>query len=79
MQNPQDYVPVVTTVLAIGTALGPVMFGFTLWKMSQIFVTKSQFDEYKSQAHEERIEMRNRLLAIENNTSELLQRTARFK
>lgn len=68
----------VTILLSVGTIVTPVIFGFAMWKMTQVFVTKEQFTEYKAQAERERHEMYRQLERIENNITELLQRTARL-
>ncbi len=66
----------VLSMLAVATAVSPIIFGFALWKMSQHFVTKEQFQDWKIQTEIERADLRGRLAQIEKNTLELLQRTA---
>lgn len=68
----------VTILLSFGTIVTPVIFGFAMWKMTQVFVTKEQFNDYKVQSERERHEMYRQLERIEMNVSELLQRTARL-
>lgn len=66
----------VTVILAIAAAVFPILFGFLLWKLSQIFVTDREFREYKSQIANERIELQLKLTQIDKNLIELLERTA---
>lgn len=72
----------VMTILAIGTTIAPIIFGFALWKMSQVFVSKEQFNDWKEQSELERGDVRKRLTEIETamrdvreNTVKLLERT----
>ena len=69
----------VMAILAVGSAAAPIIFGFALWRMSQVFVSKESFDEFKRITHDERQDLRRRLDAIEHNTLELLQRTAKLR
>lgn len=66
--------PMITTVLAIASALGPVVFGFAIFKMSQIFVSRSQFDEFKKDRQHDMEEMKERLTEMEKDIKELLRR-----
>jgi hypothetical protein len=67
---------VITVILSIGTIIAPVIFGFAMWKMTRVFVTKETFIDYKEHAEKEREKMQKSLDKIDSNVSELLQRTA---
>lgn len=67
----------VTTILAVGSVVAPIVFGFVLWKMSQIFVTAREFQEYKATQEQRRQEMVRGIEEIRQNTILLLQRTAK--
>lgn len=66
----------ITLILAIATVVSPVVFGYALWQMSKIFVSRDSFAEYKLHAESERTEMKDRLTEIENNTGELAKGVA---
>lgn len=66
----------VMSVLAVGSVLGPVIFGFVLWKMSQVFVTQERFSVLEKKIELERSETNVRLKEIDAKLVELLQRTA---
>ena len=59
-----EIMPVVTVILAIASAVIPIVFGFVLWKMQTIFVTKAEFSNYKETAESERREMKATLKTI---------------
>ena len=67
----------ISVLLAIGCAAGPIFFGFMMFKMGKIFLTKDEFASYKEMANRDRESINTRLSAIERNTSVLLQRTAK--
>jgi hypothetical protein len=66
----------ISLVLSIGTVVSPVLFGFTLWKMSQYFVNKASFDDHRRQMEVERATIMERVGRIDANVIDLLQRTA---
>jgi hypothetical protein len=77
---------VVSIVLSLGSLVFPVLFGFVVWKMSQIFATKVELADHK-QAMEE---LKHRLADNEEKLSrqldhintqlvELLQRTSSMR
>ena len=72
----QEYMQVVTTVLAVGSVIAPILFGFVLWKMSTVFVSRESFEDFKRTRTQEQLEVREKLGNIENDIRELLQRTA---
>jgi len=55
----------VTLVLAMTVAIGPILFGYIVWKMFQLFPTRKEFDEYRDRAELERQENREQLLSME--------------
>lgn len=69
-----NYMPMITTVLAIASAIGPVIFGFAIFKMSQIFVSRSQFDDFKKDRQMDMDELKNRFSNMEDDIKELLRR-----
>lgn len=66
-------------ILAVGSVLSPLVFGYVMWRMSQIFVSKSEFNELKLDIERRESEINNSLTRINDNITELLQRTARFR
>lgn len=66
----------VLVVLSVGGMFSPVLFGYTLWKMSQVFVSRLEFGEYKKMADERRGEINTQLSTIQLNVIELLRRSA---
>ena len=66
----------VISVLAVGSVIGPVIFGFVLWKMSQVFVTQERFAVLEKRIELERVDTNVRLKEIDAKLVELLQRTA---
>ena len=71
-----DELKIVSLILSIGSVVSPVLFGFILWKMSQVFVSKTEFNEYKSGNTRELEKIEESLGDIARSTQELLQRTA---
>lgn len=65
--------PLVTTILAIGSAIGPILFGFAFWKMEQVFVSKTQFEDFKRERENSMQEINRRLIRIEDNIIALMQ------
>lgn len=76
--SPQS-VSTITVILAIGAVVGPILFGFILWKMSNIFVTGREFDQYKSSSANDRSEMRRTLITIETNMAVVMTGIARLE
>ena len=77
---PADHsIELITTILSIGTVVGPIFFGYILWKMNQIFVSKEVFLQYKESIERELKETQEQLKQISVNTSELLKRTAQVR
>lgn len=69
----------VTQILAIGSILSPVIFGFVLWKISQIFVSKTEFSDFKRGIEAEKKETKENMKQVNDNLIELLQRTAHLR
>ncbi len=69
----------VLVILSIGSIIGPVVLGFSMWKMTRVFVSKDEFAEYRSRATEERHEASRQLERIADNVNMLLQRVARLQ
>lgn len=77
--NPPTTNESITLVLAIAALLGPIVFGFAVWKMSQIFVSKEKFTDYSTVAERDRANMQSQLSQIGNKVDMLLDRTARLQ
>ena len=77
MEQPQssDVLQTVTTILAIGSVLCPIIFGFALWKLAQIFATKKEFMELKADL--EALTSNSQRLAVDIAT--LMERTNKHK
>ncbi len=56
----------VMVILSIGTIVGPIIFGWILVRMTAVFVTKQQFEDYKVLAQTERQFAHESLQRIEN-------------
>lgn len=50
--EPESQLRIINVVLSIATLIGPVLFGFILWKLSQIFSTKEMHMENKERVKE---------------------------
>lgn len=70
---------VVSVILAAGSILSPLIFGFVLWKMSQIFVSKQEFGDFKKQIEDKDDDTKDTMDRINENMLELLQRTAHLR
>lgn len=70
---------VVSVILAAGSILSPLIFGFVLWKMSQIFVSKEEFGSFKMAVDKKDEDTKKTMENINNNMIELLQRTAHLR
>ena len=70
---------VVTVILAVSSGVLPVVFGYVVFRMSQIFVSKNEFGSYQVQAEKEYNDIRKRVDEVNSNTLELLQRTAHLR
>lgn len=64
--------PIVTTVLAIGTVIGPIIFGYVLWRMSKVFVSREQFDDFRKDREKHNESLDRRLGRIEDDIKELI-------
>lgn len=54
------------TILSIGAIIVPVMAGFFIYKLTQIFITRQQFDDYQKLAESERTAIKERLSMVEH-------------
>lgn len=70
-----DTLNAVLVILALGSAVGPMLFGFTIWKMMAVFVTKQQFEDYKKLAQVEREFMKESQGRIERKVDRILEQT----
>ena len=72
-------VSVVTVILSISTAVLPILFGYVVYRMSQIFITKSEFLAYQQNFEKDANALKEEIDEIKRNTLELLQRTAHMR
>lgn len=70
---------IVTIILAISSGVLPIVFGYVVYRMSQIFVTKSEFVAYQVTAEREYENLNKKMEQVNDNTIELLQRTAHLR
>ena len=59
----------ITALLSIAVVVMPVVFGFVLWKLSQIFASKEELIAFS-------LRTEHQLEAMRKDVVELLQRTA---
>lgn len=64
----------VSTILSIGTIIMPIVFGFAMWKMSQIFVSKEDFMEFKSQQLLKENDIKKSIEKLSDKIDRLLER-----
>lgn len=69
----------VSLILAVGSVVSPIIFGFVLWKMSQIFVSKQEFNDFKQAVNLKDADTKGTMEKINDNMVELLQRTAHLR
>ena len=69
----------VSVILSIGTIICPIVFGYVLWKMNSLFVSKEEFIAFKNERSKEQDEMKLVLYKLQADISELLQRTAHLR
>ena len=74
---PSSGYELISVLLAIGCAVSPIFFGYVMFKMGKVFLTKNEFDAYKEMANRDHLNITERLSTIERNTTTLLQRTAK--
>jgi hypothetical protein len=70
---------VVVVILSISAAVLPILFGYVVFRMSQVFVSKSEFLAYQQTLDKDNISLRKQIDEIDRNTIELLQRTAHLR
>ena len=66
----------ITVILALGAAVWPVLYGFSIWQFGKVFLSKETFEEYKRVAGNERLDMKNQITDIGGDVKILLQRTS---
>lgn len=64
----------VSMVLAIGSILMPIVFGYVLWQMSKVFVTKEDYMSWKAERHLKDAETREAIQRIDSKIDRLLER-----
>lgn len=69
-------IELVTVILSLGSVVVPVLFGYVLWRMSQVFVTKPEFIVFQKSLSDQKMAIDHRLESMEADLKELLQRTA---
>jgi len=64
---------IVTIVLSVGSITFPILFGFIIWKMMKIFVTRESFDDYKKLADTQRAALVDSNIRIEKKLDLLVE------
>jgi len=64
----------IVVILAIGGAITPMFFGFIYWKMSQMFVSKNDFDSFKIEQQTKHTENKEILHDINTDIKEILKK-----
>ena len=72
----ESVLTLVSTILAIGSVIAPILFGFTIWKMMSIFITKQSYEEREKIAADERLQLRRHIDSMEQNVSLILRDVA---
>ena len=75
----QDTLSIVTVILSVGSTILLIVFGYVVFRMSQIFVTKTELQAYQSVLEKDHSSLRKDVEEINRNTLELLQRTAHLR
>jgi hypothetical protein len=65
---------VVLVIMSVGAVISPILFGYTLWKMSQVFLSKEVFDDFKKVAEAQRHVINGQLQSIQSSMIELLRK-----
>lgn len=66
----------VTLILSVSSAVMPIIFGFIVWKLTKVFVTKEEFKDFKEHAEHERGEIKAQLKDITTSTNSMLKDVA---
>lgn len=66
----------IVLILSVANVLCPLVFGFFMWRASQVFVSKMQFEELRKVMSDAQVEAREWRKIIDADILELLQRTA---
>lgn len=64
--------PIVTAILAIGSVISPVFFGYLIFKLSDRFVSRIDFQDYKTLATKQRDEMNDDMHEMREDIKTLL-------
>jgi hypothetical protein len=64
----------VLVIMSSGAVISPILFGYTLWKMSQVFLSKEVFDDFKKEAEIQRHVVTGQLQSIQSSMIELLRK-----
>jgi len=64
----------ITLILSIGTIVLPVIFGFVVWKMSQIFVSKEDWNSWKLDRMSKDGDMKKEIDKISEKIDRLIER-----
>lgn len=68
----------VTMVLSIGTIIMPILFGFIVYKMSTIFVTKEDWTEWKRNRYEHDNDIKLEIEKMEKKFDKLIDKIDKF-
>ncbi len=77
--KPENILPIITVILSLASMIGPAAYGFAIWKMQAIFVTKEVFDAFKAQSTKERGEIKETLAEIVSSIQKIEISLARLE
>jgi biopolymer transport protein ExbB/TolQ len=69
----KDAQSLVLVILAVLGAVSPVIFGFMVFKLTRLFVSREMFEAYKVVAEQQRTEMLDRVREIDKNVVKILE------
>lgn len=64
----------IPTILAIGAVVSPIFYGFLIFKMSDRFITRTEFQDFKTASTTDRAEMKTDIKEIKGDIKELIAR-----
>ena len=64
----------IATILAIGTLVMPIVFGYVLYKMSQVFVSKDEWNAWKEDVTTKENDIKRSIEKLSDKLDRLLER-----
>jgi hypothetical protein len=74
MSESASWTQVVLVIMSTGAVISPILFGYCLWRMSQVFLSKEVFDDFKKMAEAQRNVVTGQLQSIQASMIELLRK-----